>query len=79
MTDRFDFGGSLSIVVKDLEAFVAQADSQSMPIQSVRSVLEAFRLAKQELGGEADVTEVIRPLERLAGVLLRDSAPEKLG
>lgn len=77
LTDRFDFGGSLSIVVKDLEAFVAQADSQRMPIQSVRSVLEAFRLAKHELGGEADVTEVIRPLERLAGVLLRDSTPEQ--
>jgi hypothetical protein len=44
-----------------------------MPIQSVRSVLESFRLAKQELGGEADVTEVVRPLERLAGILLRDS------
>jgi len=72
LTDRFNFGGSLAIVVKDLEAFVAQADSQSMPIQSVRTVLEAFRTAKQELGGDADVTEVIRPLERLAGVLLRD-------
>ena len=73
LTEQFNFGGSLSIVVKDLEAFVAQADSHDMPIQSVRSVLESFRLAKQELGGEADVTEVVRPLERLAGVLLRDS------
>jgi 3-hydroxyisobutyrate dehydrogenase-like beta-hydroxyacid dehydrogenase len=74
LTDRFNFGGSLAIVVKDLEAFVAQADSQGMPIQSVRTVLDAFRTAKQELGGDADVTEVIRPLERLAGVLLRDGA-----
>ena len=75
LTDRFNFGGSLAIVVKDLEAFVTQADSQGMPIQSVRTVLEAFRTAKQELGGDADVTEVIRPLERLAGVLLRDGLP----
>lgn len=74
LTDRFNFGGSLAIVVKDLEAFVAQADSHGMPIQSVRTVLDAFRTAKQELGGDADVTEVIRPLERLAGVLLRDVA-----
>lgn len=72
LTDRFNFGGSLTIVVKDLEAFVAQADSQGMPIQSVRTVLEAFRTAKQELGGEADVTEVVRPLEKLAGIALRD-------
>lgn len=72
LTDRFNFGGSLAIVVKDLEAFVAQADSQSMPVQSVRTVLEAFRTAKQELGGDADVTEVVRPLERLARVTLRD-------
>jgi 3-hydroxyisobutyrate dehydrogenase-like beta-hydroxyacid dehydrogenase len=77
LTDRFNFGGSLSIVVKDLEAFVAQADSQGMPIQSVRSVLEAYQLAKRELGGAADVTEVVRPLERIAGVLLRDSATAK--
>lgn len=72
LTDRFNFGGSLAIVVKDLEAFVAQADSQGMPIQSVRTVLEAFRTAKQQLGGDGDVTEVVRPLEQLAGVTLRD-------
>lgn len=73
LNSRFQFGGSLAIVVKDLRAFMAEANGQGVPVQTIQSVLDAYERAMAELGPHADVTEVIRPIERAADVELRDA------
>jgi 2-hydroxy-3-oxopropionate reductase len=73
LTARFQFGGSLAIVVKDLRAFIAEASEQGVPVQAIQTVLDAYERAMAELGPNADITEVIRPIERLAHVELRDA------
>ncbi len=72
LSSRFQFGGSLAIVVKDLRAFMAEAHEQGVPVRSIQSVLDAYERAMAELGPDADITEVIRPIERAAQAELRD-------
>lgn len=70
LTRRFDFGATLATVIKDLELFIEEAQSQAMPAAISGMALEAFRNAAR-MGVEIDdLTSVIRPFERLAGVEL---------
>ncbi len=77
LNGRFNFGGALRIVIKDLEAFIAEAASQGQEVPHARLVLESYRVAAIEMSPDADVTEVVRPLERRAGVELRLAQPPR--
>lgn len=67
----FDFGATLSIVIKDLELFLTEPAALSMRTETCRSALEAFRRARDEGVEIDDLTAVVRPMERLAGAEVR--------
>lgn len=68
----FDFGASLDVVIKDLELFLAEPAAVSGAlIETCRSALEAYRRAKSEGVEIDDLTAVVRPMERRAGIELR--------
>lgn len=72
---RFDFGGTLHIVIKDLELFIANAAAEATPNRLAAATLQAYREALAHGAPADDVTTVIRPMERAAGTELRRSKP----
>jgi len=70
LTRGFDYGGSLHVVIKDLELFVANAGAAGAPSRLTQAVLAAYHAARAEGGPGDDVTTVIRPMERASGVEL---------
>lgn len=75
LTRQFNFGASLATVIKDLELFQEEASKLAMPSPISDMALEAFRQALAAGVEVDDLTSVIRPLERMAAVELRPTAP----
>lgn len=75
LTGAFNFGGSLRIVIKDLKAFIDEAERLGVTPSIGRSVLDAFTTAAALVSDAGDVTEVVRPMENAAGVKLRQARP----
>ncbi len=71
LTGSFDVGSTMDIVEKDLNAYVRAAARCGVDIPLGMKVVEAFNIAKSEEGEKADMTAVIRPMERSAGVECR--------
>jgi 3-hydroxyisobutyrate dehydrogenase-like beta-hydroxyacid dehydrogenase len=64
----FDFGGSLGVVTKDLRAFLDQASESGVATPLGTAVLRAY-LDALAIGQESDdLTTVVLPMERAAGV-----------
>jgi 3-hydroxyisobutyrate dehydrogenase len=69
----FDYGGSLAISLKDAGQFLKEAEAAGMPVTICRAVADAyFRTSAQE-PDNADMTAVIRTLEREVGFELPQS------
>ena len=75
LTGAFNFGGSLRIVIKDLKAFIDESERLGLTPSISRTILEAYVAASELVSDGGDVTEVIRPMERAAGVELRKARP----
>ena len=71
LTGRFNFGGSLAIVIKDLKAFLEEAEALGIDPFIGRVVLKSYMAALAAVSESGDVTEVIRPMEIAAGIELR--------
>jgi 3-hydroxyisobutyrate dehydrogenase-like beta-hydroxyacid dehydrogenase len=64
----FDFGGSLGVVTKDLRAFLDQASDSGVATPLGTAVLQTY-LDALAIGQESDdLTTVVLPMERAAGV-----------
>jgi 3-hydroxyisobutyrate dehydrogenase-like beta-hydroxyacid dehydrogenase len=71
----FDYGGRLEIVHKDLQMFVNEARHLGV-LTPLGELIEAtYRSAMASEGANSDMTAVVRPLERAAGVELGRAAP----
>jgi 3-hydroxyisobutyrate dehydrogenase-like beta-hydroxyacid dehydrogenase len=68
LTRKFNHGGGLGLMIKDLEAFSNEARRNSVPIPLAEAVIASFRQAAAEEGEREDLTTIIRPMERAAGV-----------
>lgn len=68
LTRKFSHGGSLGLMIKDLQAFSNEAHRKGVPIPLAEAVIECFRKAALEEGEQEDLTKIIRPMERAAGV-----------
>jgi 3-hydroxyisobutyrate dehydrogenase-like beta-hydroxyacid dehydrogenase len=68
LTRKFNHGGAIGLMIKDLEAFAGEARLQGLTVPLAESVIASLRTAAAEEGDKADVTTVIRPMERAAGV-----------
>jgi 3-hydroxyisobutyrate dehydrogenase-like beta-hydroxyacid dehydrogenase len=68
LTRGFDYGGSLAISLKDLDAFLREAASLSMDTPLGRAIQRAYQEAAAGGVEGLDMTTVIRPMEQRVGV-----------
>lgn len=70
----FDFGFAIGLSVKDIRLCLEEAERLGVPMMVGNAVRMLFSITKAELGPEADMTAIIQPLERWAGVEVRGAA-----
>jgi len=73
----FDFGFAISLSLKDIRLCLEEADRLGVPMMVGNAVRMLFAVTKADFGPDADMTEVIRPLERWAGVEVRRRAAKE--
>jgi 3-hydroxyisobutyrate dehydrogenase-like beta-hydroxyacid dehydrogenase len=70
LTGGFDYGGSMAITIKDLAAFMHEAEALSFDTPLGAMVQRAYQAADGGMPTQ-DMTEVVQPMERRAGVQVR--------
>jgi len=70
----FDFGFAIGLSVKDIRLCLEEAERLGVPMMVGNAVRMLFSITKADLGPDADMTAVIQPLERWAGVEVRGTA-----
>ena len=70
---KFDLGFSAGLMMKDVNLFLAERETLSVPTQVIDAVARLLQLTCDEFGPDADITAVIRPLEKRAGIEVRAS------
>lgn len=68
LTRKFGYGAALNLSIMNLEALTAEAKLHDVPVPLAEAVIATLRTAAAEEGAAADVTRIIRPMERAAGV-----------
>ena len=67
----FDFGFASGLMYKDLRLCTEEAEALGVPMMIGNVVRQMFQITSAEYGPEEDFTNVVRPLERWAGVEVR--------
>lgn len=70
----FDLGFATALMVKDVRLALQEAEALGLTMDIGRAVGRVWALAIDELGGASDFTEVVKPLEKRAGVAVRAGA-----
>ena len=65
---KFAYGFATGLMEKDVSLCLDEAEALNVPMFVGEAVRSIWQLAKNELGPESDYTEIIRCLERRAGV-----------
>jgi 3-hydroxyisobutyrate dehydrogenase-like beta-hydroxyacid dehydrogenase len=65
---RFDFGFTTALLYKDIKLCLDEAEALGTPMIVGNAVRQLMAIGKAEMGPDADITEFVKPLERLAGV-----------
>jgi 3-hydroxyisobutyrate dehydrogenase-like beta-hydroxyacid dehydrogenase len=68
LTREFNQGVSIGAMIEIVEAFRGEARQHGVPVPLAEAVIASLRTAATEEGDNADLTTLIRPMERLAGV-----------
>ncbi|UOM35005.1 NAD(P)-dependent oxidoreductase [Acuticoccus sp. I52.16.1] len=68
LTRSFDFGFAIGLSNKDIRLCLESANALGVPMVVGSSVLELLKIANAKLGGDADLTQIIQPIEEWAGV-----------
>lgn len=71
---RFDYGGPMGLMLKDLSLFIEQAQALGVKTLMAPAALQAWTEAVERTGAQADYTEVIRHMEADAGAQVRSRA-----
>ena len=72
----FNLGFTNGLMAKDVGLALSEAQALGVPMDIAEAVARALRLACDEIGADKDVTTVVQPIERRAGVVVRASAPK---
>ena len=75
LTRKFSYGATLGPAIAILETLAIEAKLRDVPVPLLQSIIASLRTAAAEEGGAADVTRVVRPMERAAGVTLSATDP----
>ncbi|PTE08558.1 NAD(P)-dependent oxidoreductase [Mesorhizobium helmanticense] len=68
LTRSFDFGFSIGLSAKDIRLRLEESDALGVPMIVGGAVRQLLTVAKGDLGADADLTEIIKPIEDWAGV-----------
>jgi len=68
LTRSFDFGFALGLSAKDVRLCLDEADALGVPMIIGSAARQLLTVAKGELGAEGDLTAMIKPIERWAGI-----------
>ncbi len=71
----FDLGFAAALMLKDVKLFLAEREMLGVPTDVIEAVGRLFQLACDEGGEDADLSAVVLPVEKRAGVKVR--APQK--
>lgn len=71
---RFDYGGPMGLMLKDLSLFIEQAQAHGVKTLMAPAALQAWMEAVERTGAQADYSEVIRHMEADAGAQVRSRA-----
>jgi 3-hydroxyisobutyrate dehydrogenase-like beta-hydroxyacid dehydrogenase len=64
----FDAGFATGLMLKDVRLALEEAKALGVPADVMSVVASAWETANREIGGEADFTTIVQPVERRAGV-----------
>ena len=64
----FDLGFATALMLKDVRLALEEARGLGVPNEVMSAVAVAWETANSEIGGSADFTTIIQPIERRAGV-----------
>lgn len=67
LTRSFDFGFAIELSSKDIRLCLEESEAQGVPMIVGSAVRQLLSIAKGSLGGQADLTEIIKPIEEWAG------------
>ncbi|HEX3709514.1 MAG TPA: NAD-binding protein, partial [Pseudolabrys sp.] len=70
---KFNIGFATGLMLKDVRLCLAEARSLGVPNEVMTAVLETWETANSEIGGDKDITTVIQPIEKRAGVIVGKS------
>ena len=65
---KFDFGFATGLMYKDVKLCLEEAEAAGAQMWVASAVRQLWQLTNQELGPQSDFTEVVKVLERWAGV-----------
>ena len=65
---RFDFGFTTALLYKDIKLCLDEAEALGVPMIVSNAVRQLMAIGKAAQGPDADITEFVKPLEKLAGV-----------
>jgi 3-hydroxyisobutyrate dehydrogenase-like beta-hydroxyacid dehydrogenase len=69
----FNLGFTSGLMMKDVGLALSEAKALGVPMDIAEAVARALKLACEEIGADKDVTTVVQPIERRAGVEVRAS------
>jgi 3-hydroxyisobutyrate dehydrogenase-like beta-hydroxyacid dehydrogenase len=64
----FDFGFAIGLLNKDIRLCLQEADALGVPMVVGSAVRQMLSIATASEGAEADMTEIVKPIEKWAGV-----------
>lgn len=73
LSRSFDFGFAIGLSAKDIRLCLEESEALGVPMVVGSSVRQLVNITKSRLGADADLTEIIRPIEEWAGVTVTGS------
>src|SRR5271170_4506232 len=68
---KFNQGFTAGLMMKDVNLFVSEAKALGVPVEVCEAVAALLKLTCDAIGPDKDVTTVVQPIERRAGVEVR--------
>jgi 3-hydroxyisobutyrate dehydrogenase-like beta-hydroxyacid dehydrogenase len=67
----FNLGFTTGLMIKDVRLCVEEGKALGVPMEVAETVTRMLQMACEEVGADADLTTVVIPVERRAGVEVR--------
>ena len=59
---KFDFGFGIDLMIKDLKIAIAEAKTQGIQLDTVKSILDDYVLLSEKGGGNQDTSSLIKSI-----------------